>query len=289
MWALEQSVRLRHSQAFIAEALQKASGQPANTRIFSGSRARRGARCSLREVGSSSDGRKLAQSSLILQQLLDLGRTPGEDEVSEILRVELDDWRRNPRRATVILSSLAKHKLPHTATYVLTAMMAKSVEANVFHYNAAINACEKGRQWQLAVGLLSSMPDMRVIPDEISYNAASSACSKGGQWELALGLLRSMPEMGMIPDEVSYNAAMSACEKGGQWQLAMTLLNLMPEARVVPDRITFNAAISACEKGGHWQLALELLSLMPAEGVVPNEITFNAATSACEKGGQWQL
>ncbi|CAE8589705.1 unnamed protein product [Polarella glacialis] len=288
-FALEQPVRLGPPKAFLAEALQKASGQPANTGSFLGSRAGRRARCSPREVGSNSDGRKLAQSSLILQQLLDLGRTPGEDEVSEILSVELDDWRRNPRRATVILSSLAKHKLPRTATYVLTAMMAKSVEANVFHYNAAISACEKGRQWQLAVGLLGSMPDMRVIPDEVSYNAAISACEKGGQWQLAMTLLNLMPEARVVPNKITFSAAITACSKDGQWRLALNLLSLMPEARVVPDEFTYSAAISACEKGGQWQLALNLLSLMPEASVVLDQITYSAAISACGKGGQWRL
>ncbi|CAE8660152.1 unnamed protein product, partial [Polarella glacialis] len=162
-----------------------ASGQPADTGIFSGSRARSRARCSPREAGSSSDGSKLAQSSPILrqqqqqqllQQLLDLGRTPSEEDVSEIISVGLDNWRDNPRHATVVLSSLARNQLPRTATYVLSLMLANSVEANVYHYNAAISACEKGRQWQLSLGLLNSMPNMRVIPDKLSFSAAISAC-----------------------------------------------------------------------------------------------------------------
>ncbi|CAE8687419.1 unnamed protein product, partial [Polarella glacialis] len=132
--------------------LQRASGQPATT-------------------WSLSERRQLPpQSSDILQQLLDLGRTPGEDEVFEVLSAELNSWRTNPRRATVILSSLARLRLLHTADNVLTVMLTNSVEANVFHYSAAISACGKGGQWPLALGLLNRMTDMRVIPDEISYN-----------------------------------------------------------------------------------------------------------------------
>ncbi|CAE8621624.1 unnamed protein product [Polarella glacialis] len=168
-------------------------------------------------------------------------------------------------------------------------MLAKSVEANVFHYSAAISACEKGGQWQLALGLLSSMLDMRVIPNEISYNSAISACEKGGQWQQALDLLSSMPDMRVMPTEISCSAAISACEKGEQWQLALGLLSSMPDLRVIPNEISYNSAISACEKGGQWQVALGILSSMPAASVMPDKISYTAAISACEKGGQWQL
>ncbi|CAE8621625.1 unnamed protein product [Polarella glacialis] len=151
-------------------------------------------------------------------------------------------------------------------------MLAKSVEANVFHYSAAISACEKGGQWQLALSLLSSMLDMRVISNEISYNSAISACEKGEQWQRALDLLSSMPDTRVIPNEISYSAAISACEKGGQWQLALGLLRSMPDMRVIPNEISYNAAITACSKSGQWHQALKLLNMMP-EGATLNRAT----------------
>ena len=50
--------------------------------------------------------------------------------------------------------------------------------------------------------------------NEISYNAAISACEKGKQWEEALRLLQQMTCRTLTPDEISYNAAINACEKG---------------------------------------------------------------------------
>ncbi|CAE8607128.1 unnamed protein product, partial [Polarella glacialis] len=196
---LEQPVRLQPPQG------SRAAGRNNNNN--------NNARCSPREVESRSDG------NLVLQQLLDLGRTPSEHEVFDIISVELDNWRRNPRGPTVVLSFLARHQLPRTANFVLTSMRMGSVEADAFHYNAAISACEKARQWDLALALLGKMPSMRVTPDEISYNAAISASSKGGQWQLVFRLLSSMPDMRLTPDKISYSAANGACEKGGQWQL----------------------------------------------------------------------
>jgi pentatricopeptide repeat domain-containing protein 1 len=60
-----------------------------------------------------------------------------------------------------------------------------------------------------------------MAPDEINYSAKVSACKKGGQWQMALNLLSMMPEAEKVPDEITYSAAISACKKGGQWQLAL--------------------------------------------------------------------
>ena len=50
--------------------------------------------------------------------------------------------------------------------------------------SATISVREKGGQWQLALNLLSLLPDARLVPDEINHTAAINAFS--GQWQLAL-------------------------------------------------------------------------------------------------------
>ena len=47
-----------------------------------------------------------------------------------------------------------------------------------------------------------------VAPDVYSFNAAISACEKGGQWERALSLLDEMRSAGVEPDVYSFNAAL---------------------------------------------------------------------------------
>ena len=58
------------------------------------------------------------------------------------------------------------------------------MEPGVITYNIAISACEKGRQWERAVG----------VPGELAARAARAG--------------------GPAPNVVSFNAAISACEKG---------------------------------------------------------------------------
>ena len=58
--------------------------------------------------------------------------------------------------------------------------------------------------WKQAVELLrSSKRTYGIDPDVISYNAAISACEKGKQCERALELLEEMKTSGIAPDVIS--------------------------------------------------------------------------------------
>ena len=53
------------------------------------------------------------------------------------------------------------------------------VKASIINYSAALSACDKGRKWQLALGLLSTMAQAKVEASIISYSAAVSARDTG--------------------------------------------------------------------------------------------------------------
>ncbi|CAK0888683.1 unnamed protein product [Prorocentrum cordatum] len=63
-----------------------------------------------------------------------------------------------------------------------------------FSYNTGISACEKGRQWQRALALLSEMWEARVERSIVSYGSGISACGNGEQWRQALALLSEVWE-----------------------------------------------------------------------------------------------
>ncbi|CAK0802709.1 unnamed protein product [Prorocentrum cordatum] len=81
---------------------------------------------------------------------------------------------------------------------------------HLFGYNAGISACERGKQWQRALALLSEMRESRLEPDVISYSAGIRACEVSELWAKALDLLESMlgarvdPAAAGSPDEGLY-------------------------------------------------------------------------------------
>ena len=69
-----------------------------------------------------------------------------------------------------------------------------------------------------------------LVPNVITYFAAISACEKGGEWQQALGLLAVTQTADLVPNIITYNAAISACAKGQQWQQALVFSMVMQQA-----------------------------------------------------------
>jgi pentatricopeptide repeat protein len=104
---------------------------------------------------------------------------------------------------TLITGHFTKNDDLTRALLVLSAIPAGL--KNVFHYSAAISACEKGGQWEKALQLLEEMRAKDVEPNVITYNATTSACEKGGQCEKALQLLEEMRAKGVEPNVITYS------------------------------------------------------------------------------------
>eukprot|EP00931_Biecheleriopsis_adriatica_P038468 TRINITY_DN22031_c0_g2_i3.p1 TRINITY_DN22031_c0_g2~~TRINITY_DN22031_c0_g2_i3.p1 ORF type:complete len:762 (+),score=97.90 TRINITY_DN22031_c0_g2_i3:76-2361(+) len=227
--------------------------------------------------------------SPILPDLLRLENHTALEDLYSLIAPESEKWKQDPRAATRLLSGLAKESRALAAGQILDFMRSRHLEVNIFHYNAALSACQRAGAWQLALRHLDLMLSSAMAPNEISYSSAMNSCERAGQWELALRLFMKLPEALVTPDEFAYNAAISACNKGEQWQHALFLLGSMPEARLQPDKFGFSAAIRSCQVGGRWQLALWLLASMNESKITPDAISYTAAISACEQKDEWQL
>ncbi|CAK0863428.1 unnamed protein product [Prorocentrum cordatum] len=92
------------------------------------------------------------------------------------------------------------------------------------------------------------MREAKLEPDVISYNAGISACEKGKQWQPALALLSEMREAKLEPDVISYNAAICTSERCSQWRHAFSLLRVMRERHVETNDISYNLCITAYER-----------------------------------------
>ncbi|CAK0795997.1 unnamed protein product [Prorocentrum cordatum] len=167
-------------------------------------------------------------------------------------------------------------------------MWIASLEPDVIVYNAAISACEKGEQWQRALGLLSEMREADLQPNVISATTLRSARARRASSGSGLWCFSARcGERICSPTLPIYSAGVSACEKGeqwqrAQWQRALVLLSEMGEVELEPT-IIYNVGISACEKGLQWQRAWALLSEMWKTKLVPDVISYSAGISACER------
>eukprot|EP00435_Cladocopium_sp_Y103_P060168 s285_g21.t4 len=176
-------------------------------------------------------------------------------------------------QALALFESLAKQRL----------------ERNIISYGAAMTACERAEEWQLALSLLDELHSAKLQGNLVTYNTCISACEKAGEWEAALGLFQEILEhLQADLDVISYSSAASACEKASQWERAVELLRHLRHHSLQENVITCNAVISACEKAGRWQMAWEVLREMKRERLRATVVTFCAAISACEKGGRWR-
>jgi len=206
-------------------------------------------------------------------------------DVERIFANEFEDWQHRPRLATAVLSQLAKERRGRMAWEVLRAMLQHQVETNIYHYGAAIGACEKSADWTLAIDLLDVMTLQRVVPNVYAFSSAISAC--GSHWTRALCLLESMMSSEVLPNVVTCNSAITACAKGNAWTESLGLLWQLNEVTLMPDVVSFNSVIKASEEGAYWQLPLELMQRMKQDEVHPDAGTYNSAMNSMLQGGSW--
>ena len=83
-------------------------------------------------------------------------------------------------------------------------------------YAAAIRACEKGKQWQFALGLFAECELERTLLGSNVYNAAISACEKCSEWERAILLFSKLGVQRLRYDIITYNASSRSFIEGFQ-------------------------------------------------------------------------
>jgi pentatricopeptide repeat domain-containing protein 1 len=98
-----------------------------------------------------------------------------------------------PEARLKLTRSLTTPPSGHAKIHLLSLMPAES-GAKRDHLQCRYQCLLKGQPVAAGIEFASLMPAARVVPDEITHSAAISACDKGGQWQLAITLLSLMPE-----------------------------------------------------------------------------------------------
>ncbi|CAE8596802.1 unnamed protein product [Polarella glacialis] len=112
-----------------------------------------------------------------------------------------------------------------------------AVNPSEISYSAAISSCEKGRQWQMALSLLSQMPDARLSPNLLCFAAAVLACVKCNRWRDTFVLLDDMLGFSLEPNPFTLSTLLAECEQRGllstEQKLATAMCLTQPFARSI--------------------------------------------------------
>jgi len=171
-------------------------------------------------------------------------------------------------------------------------------------YAAAVHACERGLQWQVALDLIEDMKSRTLTPSLATISAAIAACAAQGKrqhgkrqeeeedarpgevelWQRALQLFGSLEEKQLQPHLVAFNAALNACSSWEQWQAALALLQRSDQLLLQPDAMSFNAIAVAFKQAGEWRFSQWLLEEMQRSAVEADVLTYGATLEASTAG-----
>ncbi|KAL6962081.1 hypothetical protein U1Q18_037036 [Sarracenia purpurea var. burkii] len=124
-------------------------------------------------------------------------------------------------------------------------------------------------------------------------NEMISAYVNEEKMDAALGLLRSMKNNGMEPDEITYNTILFGHARNRKKNEAYELLSEMTKMGLKPNTVSFNILISGFQQSGLSYEALKLFRMMqlpspswvfikvPNVSVRPNPVTTTGALVAC--------
>ena len=91
---------------------------------------------------------------------------------------------------------------------------------------SGLAALSKSSKWMSAMWTFATLPQVSLQPNTITSTSALSACERGRQWQMALLSMNEMLEKRLV-NELSFSSTMHACEKFGQWKLLGCLLATM--------------------------------------------------------------
>ena len=249
-----------------------------------------------------------------LGRLLRLPAPASREQVGKILRA--DDW--GPGKWTLVLRSVAKAERLDLSLQLLELIQAGRLQADVFHYSAAISPTRG--LWPSALSMLRRAEDTGITPNEYTFGNVMQSIE---YWLLALHCLHRMLQSHLRSNSVTQTtlinsyaqqhqweqalsqhsspqgqtsftvaAAMSACDKSCEWDRCLRLFDCLSsttstvcpsDSRPPRDVVCYGLALASTQS---WQIAEDLLAEMATESLRSNSLCYNAAISSCES--EWE-
>ncbi|CAE7371886.1 PPR10, partial [Symbiodinium sp. CCMP2456] len=192
-------------------------------------------------------------------------------------------------RLNIIVTNAAMAACEKAKQWQAVLALLSSRESDMVGWNSALSACEKGGAWPVALSLYDEIVQRHLQPDAVTFGLLVRLEQVAGGWLAALGALSNMRAAGFCPNVMNYAVVLRACKDAGSWQVALALVSTMLQEGVRPDVLAVNAAIGACTETGSWEVAVGLFELMHKEALAPSTASANVVMKICGQGGAWHV
>lgn len=223
----------------------------------------------------------------LFQKLLDPGAPFGAVKAA-LKEMREDMLLRDPKDFTRAISALGRRQMQSQALSLFEDMRRGGHRRNVITYSAAVDVCEKNRDWRTALSLLEQMEAEDVAPNIVTFNSAISACVKGNEGKKAFALFDKLKAQKVDPTVVTYSSLLAACRNSKLLERALDLKEQMLDTGSRGNVIVWSLLINVCEKCDEPQLAFKQFGEMKTAGFQPDPMTYNVLLRSCEKVGYWK-
>jgi len=183
---------------------------------------------------------------------------------------------------SLYMSTCVKTRQSANALEMYDNIKARGVMRNVVIHNIAIRAMMDVQDGHLRVdSLLQDMEAEGCKPDIRSYNTLLALSLKNGEAAEAVKLVDKINAEGYEFDTYTYRALLQAYSMTGQTDKAWDLLSSMRSSCVVGDRCSFKYLVEACSQKKETHRVVQLLEVMKRGRVKPDELFYVAAIRSC--------
>lgn len=141
-----------------------------------------------------------------------------------------------------------------------------TISLSDLHYDVAISASERERNWPEVLALAARMGARGVSPHQITSNSVLRACVELGRWDVALKLFKTMRSDGSVLDSIAYSTVLRALAAAQQWDELVELYEALRAPTASTSDKALLAGIGGEAGGAGWgaELAAELSMPMVA-------------------------
>jgi pentatricopeptide repeat protein len=205
--------------------------------------------------------------------------------------------------SVVVQSAIATAAVAVRPDIAVRLLRQNAHHVTVIGYNAALFACAKAADYQLALDIYANMTKV----DSITIGTVMAACEAAGQWEQVLDLADDP-----LVDCLGLTSALHACQQLAYGEAALSYLDRMKQLQVEttgqvatacapaysypgqrrsalqgPDRVAYRLAISACARSGLWKDGVRLLKEY-TQLFGGDALAYTAVMTGLEYAGEWQ-